>query len=341
MGDSSPPPSIRMSDMSMKHFLLVGFLALLAACATPPLDEALSESELYSMAQRDLDSNNYASAIEKLRALESRYPFGRFAQQAQLELIYAYYQNMEPEAARSSADRFIRLHPQHPDVDYAYYMRGMASFTRDRGLFERFLPLDMTRRDPGAARDSFNEFAQLVSRYPDSRYAPDARLRMIYLRNLLAAYDVHVGHYYLKRKAYVAAANRGRYVVENFQQTPSVDDGLALMVEAYRQLALNELADNALLVLQTNYPEHPSLRGGDFRHHVEPADREAGRLRGMAGGVLDRVLTPPSRTGTTQAERQMRQQYLDAVAALPRDLRPADVPERRSFWSRITFGLFD
>src|SRR5690606_2794129 len=97
---------------------------------------------------------------------------------------------------RSSADRFIRLHPQHPDVDYAYYLRGMTSFTRDRGLFERFLPLDMTRRDPGAARDSFNEFAQLVSRYPNSRYAPDARQRMVYLRNLLAAYDTHVGHYY-------------------------------------------------------------------------------------------------------------------------------------------------
>ena len=128
--------------MSMKHLLLVAVLTLLAACSSNQrvIDESLSESELYLMAQEDLDANNYGRAIESLRALESRYPFGRFAQQAQLELIYAYFQNIEPEAAKSSADRFIRLHPQHPNVDYAYYMRGMTSFTRDTGIFERFLP---------------------------------------------------------------------------------------------------------------------------------------------------------------------------------------------------------
>ncbi|HDZ57080.1 MAG TPA: outer membrane protein assembly factor BamD [Pseudomonas xinjiangensis] len=329
--------------MSMKHLLLVGLFALLAACSSnKTLDEALSESELYLMAQEDLDANNYGPAIEKLRALESRYPFGRFAQQAQLELIYAYFQNLEPEATKSSADRFIRLHPQHPNVDYAYYMRGMSSFNRDRGIFERFLPLDMTRRDPGAARDSFNEFAQLVSRYPDSRYAPDARRRMVYLRNLLAAYEIHVGHYYLKRGAAVAAANRGRYVVENFQQTPSVDDGLAIMVEAYRRLALTELADRSLLTLQTNYPEHASLDDGEFRHQVEPAESDDGWMGSMTTGMLDKLLTPPSQSGTTQAEREMRQQYNEAVTALPRDIRtPITEEPERSLWSRITFGLFD
>lgn len=328
----------------MKHFLLVGLLALLSACASNQvLDESLSESELYLLAQQDLDANSYNAAVEKLRALESRYPFGRFAQQAQLELIYAYYQNMEPEAAKASADRFIRLHPQHPNVDYAYYMRGMTSFTRDRGIFERFLPLDMTRRDPGAARDSFNEFAQLVSRYPESRYTPDARLRMVYLRNLLAAYDVNVGHYYLKRQANVAAANRGRYVVENFQQTPAVADGLALMVEAYQRLAMPELAETSLKVLRTNYPEHPSLDGDTFRHHVEPAERERGRFNTMAGDLLGKVLTPPSRSAGTQMEREMQQQYLQARDALPREIRaPAQAEEeRRSIWSRMTFGLFD
>lgn len=331
--------------MSMKHLLLVGLFALLAACSsnTKTLDESLSESELYSMAQEDLDARNYGPAIEKLRALESRYPFGRFAEQAQLELIYAYHQNMEPEATRSSADRFIRLHPQHPNVDYAYYMRGMSSFNRDRGIFERFLPLDMTRRDPGAARDSFNEFAQLVSRFPESRYAPDARLRMVYLRNLLAAYDVHVGHYYLKRGAFVAAANRGRYVVENFQQTPSVPDGLALMVEAYNRLALNDLAGDALTVLQTNYPDHPSLEDGEFRHHVEPAQREAGWVESMTVGALDRLMTPPREGATTVAEREMERQYQDARAAIPNDIRtPVQEQERgRSWFDRLTFGLFD
>ena len=142
--------------MSMKHLLLVGVLALLAACSSnaPVIDESLSESELYRKAQTDLDAENYGSAVETLRALEARYPFGRYAEQAQLELIYAYYQNYEPEAATASADRFIRLHPTHQNVDYAYYIRGLASFTRDQGIIERFLPLDMTRRDPGAARDS-------------------------------------------------------------------------------------------------------------------------------------------------------------------------------------------
>lgn len=329
--------------MSMKHFLLVGLLALLSACASNQvLDESLSESELYLLAQQDLEANSYGAAVEKLRALESRYPFGRFAQQAQLELIYAYYQNLEPEAAKLSADRFIRLHPQHPNVDYAYYMRGMTSFTRDRGIFERFLPLDMTRRDPGAARDSFNEFAQLVSRYPESRYAEDARLRMVYLRNLLAAYDVNVGHYYLKRGANVAAANRGRYVVENFQQTPAVADGLALMVEAYQRMAMPELADTSLQVLRTNYPEHPSLDGDTFRHHVEPAERERGMFNTMAGGLLDKVMTPPSRSAGTQMEREMQQEYLRARDALPREIHaPQNEEEQRSIWSRITFGLFD
>ena len=335
-----------MSTMSIKHLLLVGLLGLLAACSSNKatvLDESLSESELYAMAQKNLDANNYSLAIDSLRALESRYPFGRFAEQAQLELIYAYYQSLELEAAKSSADRFIRLHPQHADVDYAYYMRGMTSFTRDRGLFERFLPLDMTRRDPGAARDSFNEFAQLVSRYPNSRYAPDARLRMVYLRNLLASYDAHVGHYYLKRGAYIAAANRGRYIVENFQQTPSVGDGLALMVEGYRQLALDDLADNALLTLQTNYPEHPSLKSGEFRHHVEPAQRDAGWVESMTVGLLDKVLTPPSMNRETQMEREMEQQYQNALTALPRDIRAPQREEapKRSIWSRLTFGLFD
>ncbi|WP_373187459.1 outer membrane protein assembly factor BamD [Halopseudomonas sp.] len=330
--------------MSMKHFLLIGLLALLSACASNQvLDESLSESELYLLAQQDLDANSYGAAVEKLRALESRYPFGRFAQQAQLELIYAYYENLEPEAAKSSADRFIRLHPQHPNVDYAYYMRGMTSFTRDRGIFERFLPLDMTRRDPGAARDSFNEFAQLISRYPESRYAEDARLRMVYLRNLLAAYDVNVGHYYLKRGANVAAANRGRYVVENFQQTPAVADGLALMVESYQRMAMPELAETSLKVLRTNYPEHPSLDGDTFRHHVEPAERERGMFNAMAGDLLGKVMTPPSRDAGTQMEREMEQKYLEARDALPREIRAPARPEEegRSIWSRMTFGLFD
>lgn len=330
--------------MSMKHLLLVGVLALLAACSSnaPVIDESLSESELYRKAQTDLDAENYGSAVETLRALEARYPFGRYAEQAQLELIYAYYQNYEPEAATASADRFIRLHPTHPNVDYAYYVRGLASFTRDQGIIERFLPLDMTRRDPGAARDSFNDFAQLINRFPNSQYAPDARARMVYLRNLLAAYDVHVGHYYLKRGAYLAAANRGRYVVENFQQTPSVGDGLALMVAGYNRLAMQDLADSALETLKLNYPEHPALVDGEFKHHVEPAVAEMDWIEAASVGLIDAVTAPPPRMAKTQMEREMERQYQDAAASLPREIRASQNGEpHRSFWNRITFGLLD
>ena len=328
----------------MKHLLLVGVLALLAACSSnaPVIDESLSESELYRKAQTDLDAENYGSAVETLRALEPRYPFGRYAEQAQLELIYAYYQNYEPEAATASADRFIRLHPTHQNVDYAYYIRGLASFTRDQGIIERFLPLDMTRRDPGAARDSFNDFAQLINRFPNSQYAPDARARMVYLRNLLAAYDVHVGHYYLKRGAYLAAANRGRYVVENFQQTPSVGDGLALMVAGYNRLAMQDLADSALETLKLNYPEHPALIDGEFKHHVEPAVAEMDWLESASVGLIDAVTAPPPRMAKTQMEREMERQYQDAAASLPREIRVSQNGEpHRSFWNRITFGLLD
>lgn len=328
----------------MKHLLLVGVLALLAACSSnaPVIDESLSESELYRKAQTDLDAENYGSAVETLRALEARYPFGRYAEQAQLELIYAYYQNYEPEAATASADRFIRLHPTHQNVDYAYYIRGLASFTRDQGIIERFLPLDMTRRDPGAARDSFNDFAQLINRFPNSQYAPDARARMVYLRNLLAAYDVHVGHYYLKRGAYLAAANRGRYVVENFQQTPSVGDGLALMVAGYNRLAMQDLADSALETLKLNYPEHPALVNGEFKHHVEPAVAEMDWLESASVGLIDAVTAPPPRMAKTQMEREMERQYQDAAASLPREIRVSQNGEpHRSFWNRITFGLLD
>lgn len=330
--------------MSMKHLLLVGVLALLAACSSnaPVIDESLSESELYRKAQTDLDAENYGSAVETLRALEARYPFGRYAEQAQLELIYAYYQNYEPEAATASADRFIRLHPTHQNVDYAYYIRGLASFTRDQGIIERFLPLDMTRRDPGAARDSFNDFAQLINRFPNSQYAPDARARMVYLRNLLAAYDVHVGHYYLKRGAYLAAANRGRYVVENFQQTPSVGDGLALMVAGYNRLAMQDLADSALETLKLNYPEHPALVNGEFKHHVEPAVAEMDWLESASVGLIDAVTAPPPRMAKTQMEREMERQYQDAAASLPSEIRVSQNGEpHRSFWNRITFGLLD
>ncbi|PYC28128.1 outer membrane protein assembly factor BamD [Aquipseudomonas alcaligenes] len=340
--------------MQVKHLLLIATLALTAACSSnkPEVDENLSETELYQQAQDDLDSNSYNNAIAKLKALESRYPFGRYAEQAQLELIYAYYKNVEPEAAKASAERFIRLHPQHANVDYAYYLKGLASFDQDRGLVARFLPLDLTKRDPGAARDSFNEFAQLTSRFPNSRYAPDAKARMVYLRNLLAAYEIHAGRYYLTRQAYVAAANRGRYVVENFQETPAVGDGLALMVEAYQRLELDDLAATSLETLKLNYPDHPTLVDGQFVPLEEEADNRSWLAKATLGLIESDAPLPP---GETRASQDVIRQYEEAQEEIPDELQPENQEEAeedleseaegnsadRSWFSYMTFGLFD
>jgi outer membrane protein assembly factor BamD len=327
--------------MQVKHLLLIVILALTAACSSKQVvDENLSETELYQQAQADLDSKSYTAAVAKLKALESRYPFGRYAEQAQLELIYAYYKNVEPEAAKSAADRFIRLHPQHANVDYAYYLKGLASFDQDRGLIARFVPLDMTKRDPGAARDSYNEFAQLTSRFPSSRYAPDAKQRMIYLRNLLAAYEIHVAHYYLTRNAYVAAANRGRYVVENFQETPSVGDGLAVMTEAYQRLTLDELAATSLETLKLNYPDHPSLVDGQFVQREEDVDSRSWLAKATLGLIETDTPLPP---GETRASQDVMRQYEDAEELIPDELKATASKEEsgRSWFSYLTFGLFD
>ncbi len=331
--------------MQVKHLLLIAIFALTAACSSnETISENLGETELYRQAQADLDNKSYTSAITKLKALESRYPFGRFAEQAQLELIFAYYRNMEPEAARSSAERFIRLHPQHPSVDYAYYLKGLASFDQDRGILARFLPLDMTKRDPGAARDSFNEFAQLTTRFPNSRYAPDAKARMVYLRNLLAANEIHVADYYLRRQAYVAAANRGRYVVENFQGTPAVGDGLAVMTEAYLRLNLDDLASTSLETLKLNYPEHPSLEGGQF----VPREKETDNRGWLSRATLGLIESKGTTLDSSRSNRDVLRQYENAARDLPDELRPvlreAEDEQQdggRSWWSYLTFGLFD
>ncbi|MBD2859495.1 outer membrane protein assembly factor BamD [Spongiibacter sp. KMU-158] len=233
---------------------------LLVACAgQKPMDEQMTERQIYETAQDYLNSKNYSLAIQNLQLLESRYPFGPYAEQAQLEIIYAYYRSGDNDAAVAAADRFIRLHPQHNKVDYAYYMRGLSNYTEGEGLLERFFPTDMTTRDPGSAIQSFEDFRQLLQRFPNSTYAPDARARMVNLRNRLARYEINVANYYFKRKAYLAAANRGRYVIENLPQTEAVPDALAVMVQAYKLLGMDDLAEQSLSVLRQNYPDHSAL----------------------------------------------------------------------------------
>ena len=241
--------------------------SLLAACAgsddMPDVAADSGEAQIYRQATRYLDSGNYDLAVRSLQALESRYPFGKYAEQAQLELIYAHYGAFETAAAIEAANRFIRLHPQHPNIDYAYYMKGLAATSANQDILSRFLPLDETRRDVSYAREAFAEFSQLVSRYPDSPYAPDAKARMVHLRNLLARHEINVANYYFRRGAYLAAANRGRYVVENFQRTPAVADALAVMAQAYILLGKDDLAQDASATLAHNYPDHPALDKGN------------------------------------------------------------------------------
>ncbi len=253
---------------SLRHILLLLLSLALVACSSnddlPDLGADRGEQEIYEQAQRYLRASNWDLAIRSLQALESRYPFGKYAEQAQLELIFAHYQGYEREAAVEAADRFIRLHPGHPSVDYAYYMKGMAAYNVNTDFFDRFLPTDAAERDINPLKEAFAEFNQLVTRFPDSAYAADARARMVYLRNVLARHEIVVANYYFRRGAYMAAVNRGRYVVEHFQQTPAVADGLAVMAQGYILLGMNDLAEDSIEVLASNYPDHPNIDDGEF-----------------------------------------------------------------------------
>lgn len=279
----------------MRFVKVIGILtlvSLLSACSLFGGDKEeepdIPEQQLYTEALDALDAGNFTLAVEKLQLLEARYPFGRFSEQAQLELIYAYYRNYEPEAARAAADRFIRLHPNHENIDYAYYLKGLTSFEEDRSLAARFFPIDESKRDPGAAFESFESFSTLVNRYPDSQYAPDSLKRMQYLKNRLAQYEVHVANFYMKRGAYVAAANRGRYVIENLQETPAVPTALAIMADAYTELGMADQAAKAREVLQTNFP--------DF-NYTSSREREKTLLETATFGLLggeEEVPAPPA-----------------------------------------------
>ena len=244
-------------------FLLA--LGLLSGCGLLPeqIDEtkSWSASKLYYTAKDNLNEGNYERAIKLFETLEARYPYGAYAQQAQLEVAYAHYKDSEPASAVAAAERFIKLHPNHPHVDYAYYLRGLANFAEDQGFLARFGDQDLSDRDPKAAREAFEAFQQLVSRFPDSRYAPDAVARMKYLVNALAASEVNVARYYYKRGAFVAAANRGKYVLEHYQQSPALEEALAIMARSYEKMGLNDLRDDALRVLKHNFPNSDYVSG--------------------------------------------------------------------------------
>ena len=256
-----------------------------------------NQQALYDNAQQALRSGNYTESIIRLQRLEARFPFGRYAEQSQLELIFAHHMIGDHDAAQAAADRFIRLHPQHPNVDYAYYMRGLSSLAQDRGIFRRFLGTDISRRDITNIKQAFVYFNELVTGFPGSIYAMDGRQRMIYIRNVLAAHELNVATYYLGRGAFVAAANRARYVIENFSQTDAVADALAVLVEANWQLGLDEAAHDSLAVLALNFPDYHAFDGrGQLVLQKIINNRERNWLNMVTFGLLGRPEAPPPLT---------------------------------------------
>ena len=254
----------------MKRSLLALLLAacaalLLASCGllSSEKDETVgwSAQKLYGEAKDAMASKSWERAIKYLEKLEARYPYGRYAQQAQIDIAYSYWKNSDRAQAIAAADRFIKLYPNHANVDYAYYLKGLVNFNENQGILSIVDNPDMTERDSKGTREAFEAFKELVTRFPDSKYAEDARLRMRYLVNALAQYEVHVARYYMKRGAYVAAANRAQFAVKNYPQAPALEEAVFIMVKAYDALGMTDLRDASDRVMRKNFPESRYLTG--------------------------------------------------------------------------------
>ena len=297
-----PLPSASLRHRALLPFALAGAIAFAGAgagCAwfggeEEDLEAETSEQALYRRAQNGLRSGNFTQSITRLQRLEARFPFGRYAEQAQLELIYANHMARDLDAAEAAAERFIRLHPQHPNVDYAHYMKGLTALARDRGAKGRFIKTELSQRDVSNLRQAFADFNDLISRFPDSEYAKDAQQRMIYARNMLADAEVNVASYYLGRGAYVAAANRARQVIESYSQTQAAPDALAILVEANWKLGLADAATDALEVLALNFPDYPGFnKKGELVLKNILENRRRSWLNMVSFGLLGRPDAPP------------------------------------------------
>ncbi|HET9643570.1 MAG TPA: outer membrane protein assembly factor BamD [Burkholderiaceae bacterium] len=239
--------------------------AVLAACGTTRKDDDNSQQggeRLYLEAKEDLNAGNYEAAIKELEKVEGRAAGTMLSQQASIDLAYAYYKTGDKAQALSALDRFIKLHPSSPALDYALYLRGLVNFNDNLGLLGSFARQDLSERDQQASRDAYQSFKQLVEQFPGSTYAPDARVRMDYIVNALAAYELHVARYYFRRGAYVAAANRAQQAVQEFQQAPATEEALYIMAQSYDKLGLDKLRDDADRVLKKTFPNSRFLKEG-------------------------------------------------------------------------------
>ncbi|MCX7172112.1 MAG: outer membrane protein assembly factor BamD [Proteobacteria bacterium] len=248
-----------MRSVAAKAILFALLVSLLGGCGLLPdqKDETAgwTAQKLYAEAKDAMNDGAYDKAIKNFEKLEARYPYGRYAQQAQLEIAYAYFKQQEPASAVTACDRFIRLHPNHPNVDYAYFLKGLANFGEDLGMLAGLSMQDLSERDPKAARESFDAFKELVTKFPDSKYTPDATARMNYLTNTLAAHQVHVARYYLKRGAYIAAINRAQTTLRNYPGAPANEQALYVIIKSYEGLGMKDLRDDTERVMRKNFPK--------------------------------------------------------------------------------------
>ena len=252
--------------------LALALSAALAACGTAPQDEYanINSDKLYADAKAEQADGNFETAVKMLEKVEARASGTLLAQQAQLELAYAYYRSGEKALALAKLERFIRLHPTSPAMDYAYYLQGLINFNEDLGLFGRLARQDLSERDQQASRDAYESFKQVVDRFPESKYAEDARLRMNHVVNSLAAGEVHVARYYLRRGAYLAAANRAQQAIKDYPQSPAIEEALYIMSRAYDQLGLVQLRDDAVRVLKQSFPDSSYLSGDTLKGEAKP-----------------------------------------------------------------------
>ena len=241
--------------------MLAVCVLLLSGCAGLERDETANwtPEEHYAEAKAALSDGLYEQAIKYYEKLESRYPYGKYAQQAQIEIAYAYYKSADPANAIAACDRFIKLHPNHINVDYIYYLKGLITFNEDLGIIGKISGEDYTDRDPKGMRESYETFRTLITRHPDSKYADDSRLRMNYLINSLASNELHVAQYYFNRGAYLAAANRAQFAIKTYPEAPANEQALVMMTKAYEKLGLNDLREDTIKVLRLNFPGNSVL----------------------------------------------------------------------------------
>lgn len=240
----------------LKNLFILPIVSLfIIACNSDGPEIEQPEKIYYDQAQKRMNANNFNGAIESLSAIENMYPFGKYAEQAQVELIYAHFMNTETEAAHSAAEKFIRLHPRHPNIDYAYFMKGLSSYTRDRDLLYRFSNTDLSNRDISGAKQSFSELTEFLTRFPDSQYVPYAKQRNVFLRNMIAKNELAAAEYYLSINAFVAAIRRANYVIENIPNSSENYRALKILESSYEELGYSDLLNDVRVVININYPD--------------------------------------------------------------------------------------